>query len=86
MDVQVLRCFVAVADGATVTQAAAEAHLTQPALSRALRRLEHEVGAELFQQVGRVLRLTPAGRAFKDWSGSTAACARSTRPWPRKRA
>ncbi|MFB8180674.1 LysR family transcriptional regulator [Streptomyces sp. NPDC055966] len=65
MDVQVLRCFVAVADGATVTQAAAEAHLTQPALSRALRRLEHEVGAELFQQVGRVLRLTTAGRAFR---------------------
>ncbi|MHC3469359.1 LysR family transcriptional regulator [Streptomyces sp. 7R007] len=66
MDVQVLRCFLAVAEGATVTQAAADAHLTQPALSRALRRLEHEVGAELFQQVGRVLRLTPAGRAFKE--------------------
>lgn len=66
MDVQVLRCFVAVADGVTVTQAAEEAHMTQPALSRALRRLEHEVGAELFQQVGRVLRLTPAGRAFKE--------------------
>ncbi|MFE7170040.1 LysR family transcriptional regulator [Streptomyces sp. NPDC057616] len=65
MEVQVLRCFVAVADGATVTQAAADAHMTQPALSRALRRLEHEAGAELFQQVGRVLRLTPAGRAFK---------------------
>ncbi|MEU6356262.1 LysR family transcriptional regulator [Streptomyces sp. NPDC047072] len=66
MDVQVLRCFVAVADGATVTQAAADAHLTQPALSRALRRLEQEVGAELLQQVGRLLRLTPAGRAFKE--------------------
>ncbi|MFF4910171.1 LysR family transcriptional regulator [Streptomyces sp. NPDC001260] len=66
MDVQVLRCFVAVADGVTVTQAAAEARLTQPALSRALRRLEQEVGAQLFQQVGRVLRLTPAGRAFRD--------------------
>jgi DNA-binding transcriptional LysR family regulator len=65
MEVQVLRCFVAVADGATVTRAAADAHMTQPALSRALRRLEHEAGAELFQQVGRVLRLTPAGRAFR---------------------
>ena len=66
MDVQVLRSFRAVAEGATVTQAAAEAHLTQPALSRALRRLEREVGAELFQQVGRVLRLTPAGEVFKE--------------------
>ncbi|MGN5381710.1 LysR family transcriptional regulator [Streptomyces lasalocidi] len=69
MDVQVLRCFVAVADGATVTQVAAEAHMTQPALSRALRRLEHEVGAELFQQVGRLLRLTPVGRAFRQHAG-----------------
>ncbi|WP_329342805.1 LysR substrate-binding domain-containing protein [Streptomyces sp. NBC_00663] len=66
MDVQVLRSFRAVAEGATVTHAAAEAHLTQPALSRALRRLEREVGAELFQQVGRVLRLTPAGQVFKE--------------------
>lgn len=65
MEVQVLRCFVAVAEGATVTQVAADAHMTQPALSRALRRLEHEAGAELLQQVGRVLRPTPAGRAFK---------------------
>ncbi|GHA07455.1 LysR family transcriptional regulator [Streptomyces echinoruber] len=66
MDLQVLRSFQAVADGATVTEAAARARLTQPALSRALNRLEEEVGAELFQRVGRVLRLTPAGRVFKE--------------------
>jgi DNA-binding transcriptional LysR family regulator len=29
-----------------------------------LRRVEHEVGAELFQRAGRTLRLTPAGHAF----------------------
>lgn len=68
MDLQVLRFFQAVADGATVTDTAAEAHLTQPALSRALSRLEHEVGAELFQRVGRTLRLTPAGRVFKEYA------------------
>ncbi|WP_071659875.1 LysR family transcriptional regulator, partial [Streptomyces humi] len=66
MDLQVLRSFRAVAEGVTVTEAAAEAHITQPALSRALHRLENEVGAELFQRVGRVLRLTPAGRVFKE--------------------
>ncbi|WP_316741632.1 LysR family transcriptional regulator [Streptomyces sp. MK7] len=67
MDLQVLRSFQAVAEGLTVTEAAAEARLTQPALSRALRRLEEEVGAELLQRVGRVLRPTPAGRVFKEY-------------------
>ncbi|WP_037677404.1 LysR family transcriptional regulator [Streptomyces griseus] len=66
MDLQVLRSFQAVAEGTTVTDAAADARITQPALSRALNRLEEEVGAELFQRVGRVLRLTPAGRIFKE--------------------
>lgn len=60
-----LRLFREVADGATVTETAARAHLTQPALSRALRRLEHDAGAALFRRSGRLLRLTPAGHAFK---------------------
>lgn len=64
MDLAVLRLFQQVAGGATVTDAAARAQLTQPALSRALRRVEREVGAELFQRAGRTLRLTPAGHAF----------------------
>ncbi|MEU6807792.1 LysR family transcriptional regulator [Streptomyces sp. NPDC046831] len=67
MDLQVLRSFQAVAEGMTVTEAAAEAHITQPALSRALHRLDEEVGAELLQRVGRVLRPTPAGRVFKEY-------------------
>ncbi|MBY8868872.1 LysR family transcriptional regulator [Streptomyces sennicomposti] len=67
MDLQVLRSFQAVAEGMTVTEAAAQARITQPALSRALRRLEEEVGAELLQRVGRLLRPTPAGRVFKEY-------------------
>lgn len=67
MDLQVLRAFQAVAEGMTVTEAAARARITQPALSRALRRLEEEVGAELLQRVGRLLRPTPAGRVFKEY-------------------
>ncbi|SFW83191.1 LysR family transcriptional regulator [Amycolatopsis australiensis] len=69
MDVQTLRLFRAVAGGATVTETAAAAHLTQPALSRALRRLEREAGAELFRRSGRLLRLTPAGHAFQRRAG-----------------
>jgi DNA-binding transcriptional LysR family regulator len=66
MDLQVLRSFQAVAEGTTVTDAAAEAHITQPALSRALNRLADEVGAELLQRIGRNLQPTPAGRVFKE--------------------
>jgi DNA-binding transcriptional LysR family regulator len=64
MDLAVLRLFRQVAGGATVTDTAGRARLTQPALSRALRRVEREVGAELFQRAGRTLRLTPAGHTF----------------------
>lgn len=64
MDLAVLRLFQQVAGGATVTETAARARLTQPALSRALRRVEHEVGTDLFQRAGRTLRLTPAGHVF----------------------
>ena len=53
VELQVLRYFQEVADGATVTDTAARAQLTQPALSRALGRIERDVGAELFQRVGR---------------------------------
>ncbi|MBT0772021.1 LysR family transcriptional regulator [Kineosporia sp. J2-2] len=65
MELEVLRAFQAVAGGETVTDVAGDARMTQPALSRALARLEQEVGAQLLHRVGRVLRPTPAGQVFK---------------------
>lgn len=62
MEIDTIRAFLDVADGITVTEAAERAHRTQPSLSRALARLEREVGTPLFQRAGRVLVLTPAGR------------------------
>ncbi|MET0134969.1 MAG: LysR substrate-binding domain-containing protein [Kibdelosporangium sp.] len=59
-----LRWFVTVAEGGTVTAAAQALHVSQPALSRGLARLERELGAPLFDRVGRVLRLNANGRAF----------------------
>ncbi|MGE5168905.1 MAG: LysR substrate-binding domain-containing protein [Rudaea sp.] len=43
-------------------RAAAEVHLTQPAVSLQVRQLESEVGLPLFEHVGRRLQLTPAGQ------------------------
>ncbi len=65
VDTSALRWFQQVADGVTVTEVAELEHLTQPGLSRALARLEREVGTPLLRRHGRVLRTTEAGRAFK---------------------
>ncbi|TCO49705.1 LysR family transcriptional regulator [Actinocrispum wychmicini] len=61
-----LRWFVEVAEGRTVTAAAAALHVSQPALSRGLARLEHELGAPLFDRIGRGLRLNSNGQALLD--------------------
>lgn len=65
MELQILRWFREVADGATVTETAERARITQPALSRALARLEAEVGTPLLARSGRTLTPTPAGRIFR---------------------
>ena len=61
MELRHLRYFVAVADAGTVSRAAAQLRLTQPALSRQLRDLETELGLPLFDRVGRRLHLTAEG-------------------------
>lgn len=64
MESRLLRCFVAVADEGTVSAAAARLHLTQPALSRQIKQLEHQLGLRLFQRTGVRLSVTSAGREF----------------------
>jgi DNA-binding transcriptional LysR family regulator len=59
-----VRYFLAVAGSGTVTAAAARLRVAQPAISRQLQQLEHELGVVLFERSGRRLRLTAAGRAF----------------------
>lgn len=65
MDTDTLRWFQQVADGVTVTELSVTEHITQPGLSRALARLETEVGTPLLRRHGRTLRMTAAGSAFK---------------------
>lgn len=61
MELRRLRSFVTVVDAGTVSRAAAQLNLTQPALSRQLRDLEDELGLPLFDRVGRRLQLTAGG-------------------------
>ncbi|WP_168197201.1 LysR family transcriptional regulator [Agromyces laixinhei] len=64
MDLRLLRYFVAVCESGTLHGAAAVVHVAQPSLSRQIRRLEHDLGFELFERSARGLALTAAGRRF----------------------
>jgi DNA-binding transcriptional LysR family regulator len=57
-----IRALVAVADAGSFTRAAERLHLSQPALTVQIRRLEEAVGARLFDRNSRNVALTPAGR------------------------
>ncbi|OXC73080.1 LysR family transcriptional regulator [Caballeronia sordidicola] len=67
MELRHLRYFVAVAETGSLSVAAERRlHTSQPSLSRQIRDLEDEVGAELFNRSARGVELTPAGKAFLD--------------------
>lgn len=66
LDLNLLRVFVVVADSGSVTQAASQLYLTQPAVSAALRRLTTAIGAPLFARQGRGLVLTSRGHRLLD--------------------
>jgi DNA-binding transcriptional LysR family regulator len=65
VDTEALRWFQQVADGVTVTEVADIYAVSQPGVSRALARLEDEVGTPLLHKAGRLLRPTHAGNVFK---------------------
>lgn len=62
MDTQSLQAFLAVAESNSFSRAAEQLHLTQPAVSKRIATLEAQIGARLFDRIGRRVTLTEAGQ------------------------
>lgn len=64
MEVVQLKYFVTIAETRSFTQAANKLHVSQPALSYQIKRLENELGARLFERTSRTVALTTDGQVF----------------------
>ena len=64
MELHQLRYFCAVAETGSFSRAAEHSHVSQPSLSQQILKLEAELGARLFDRLGRSVRLTEVGKTF----------------------
>ena len=68
MTIRHLRIFLSVcSNDCNTTKAAAELLMTQPAVSLAIRELEQYYGVQLFDRIGRRLKITEAGQKFREY-------------------
>ena len=79
MELKELRNFMRVAHAGSVSRAAQDLRIAQPALSRQIRKLEHELGTPLFLRHGRGMRLSPAGSRLLERAESIAQLVQQTR-------
>lgn len=62
MELTQLKQFKTVAEKNSISLAARELHISQPALSTAIKKLEQELGLPLFEHAGNRIRLNEAGK------------------------
>jgi len=73
VDVRDLEVFLSVAKHLNFTRAGEEVHLSQPSVSVRVRRLEEELGTKLFEQLGKRIALTEAGRLLVPYAQRVVA-------------
>src|SRR6266567_4106423 len=78
MDLAALKIFLAVAHERSFSRAAAKVHRTQPAVSQAVRRLEVELGEQLFARSSKTGTLTEAGRMLQNYGQRIVRLAEET--------
>ena len=78
MDLWALKMFLAVAQERSFSRAAAKVHRTQPAVSQAVRRLEVELGEQLFDRSSKTGTLTEAGRMLQNYGQRLVRLAEET--------
>jgi DNA-binding transcriptional LysR family regulator len=78
MDIAALKTFLAVAEERSFSRAAAKVHRTQPAVSQAVRRLEVELGEQLFDRSSKSGTLTDAGRVLQNYGQRLVRLAEET--------
>lgn len=78
MDLAALRIFLAVAHERSFSRAAAKVHRTQPAVSQAVRRLEADLGEQLFDRSSKTGTLTEAGRMLQNYGQRLVRLAEET--------
>lgn len=66
MELEIIKNFLVVAREENITKAALILHITQPSLSRQIKKLEEEMGIKLFIKDGRSFVLTEKGKLFKE--------------------
>ena len=64
MEIDNLKAFLAVTETGSFSQAANRMNLTQPAISKRVAQLEKQLGALLFDRIGRSVHLTEAGNSL----------------------
>jgi len=79
MELRQIRAFVVVADEASFTRAAARLSMVQSAVSAAVRKLERQLGVELFERTTHHVNLTQAGQLFLPEARRTLAAAQEAR-------
>jgi DNA-binding transcriptional LysR family regulator len=73
MDIRDLQVFLAVTTRLNFTRAGEDVHLSQPSVSVRIRQLERELGVKLFEQLGKRVALTGAGRLLEPYARRVVA-------------